>query len=648
MKTRLMLIALGLIVLTGYTRCGIVDPPENPQIISLDPATGCQRGEWQSISRNRWKHVTTGDIIANRDYQRIPDAEVTLEPGQCFKIPDCAGADPLLLGHFRTTGFNFVDPRPAVFSATGESRSSVIGARFIYLFEPPNGQQESITEFLEDQEPEDALFLCARDQAEPTPPDASWRGWVTIGQTAEDKVANGEGANQGYALFRYDIDIKASDSVCGNSSVEAGEQCDDGNPFDGDGCSSLCQIEEPAAVCGNSILELGEQCDDGVEPPTACEYGQLSCQTCTAQCTRRSGDTTYCGDGYIDTQHEQCDDGNTINGDGCDSQCVSEIVPSVCGNGVVEGLEQCDDGNTVTEDCAYGVTGCTVCSDACFEIEGATRVCGDGVVNAPFEQCDDGNTIDGDGCSSACLVPVTASIEITQATLTPDVSFGGQLWPRLTADINVAAVVSTNEALTELTATVINCDPTLVSNCAPVTGLPSAFVEQWSVELPDFTPAVEGRDYSVELSVVDASGRDGMLSSQAPFTVFPPIEGLALQCTKQHDTATGDLTLGFTVIDTGLLPINPATSAQYTLSDIWDARYWLYQRSDASGWALDETDSVRTSFVLINPVEFRAVDDGEYQLIFGGLLGFTEEIQMQTSIRIDTLGGIRDICTSLD
>lgn len=31
--------------------------------------------------------------------------------------------------------------------------------------------------------------------------------------------------------------------VCGNGSIETGEQCDDGNTVDGDGCSNTCQIE---------------------------------------------------------------------------------------------------------------------------------------------------------------------------------------------------------------------------------------------------------------------------------------------------------------------------------------------------------------------------------------------------------------------
>ena len=48
---------------------------------------------------------------------------------------------------------------------------------------------------------------------------------------------------------------------CGNGFVEAeaGEQCDDGNTINNDGCNNSCQTP----VCGNSIVELGEECDDG-------------------------------------------------------------------------------------------------------------------------------------------------------------------------------------------------------------------------------------------------------------------------------------------------------------------------------------------------------------------------------------------------
>ena len=36
-------------------------------------------------------------------------------------------------------------------------------------------------------------------------------------------------------------------AVCGNGTLDAGEQCDDGNTADGDGCSATCQLEGPIA-----------------------------------------------------------------------------------------------------------------------------------------------------------------------------------------------------------------------------------------------------------------------------------------------------------------------------------------------------------------------------------------------------------------
>ena len=39
------------------------------------------------------------------------------------------------------------------------------------------------------------------------------------------------------------IDIGAYEFACGNGVVDLGEQCDDGNRVNGDGCSSACRIE---------------------------------------------------------------------------------------------------------------------------------------------------------------------------------------------------------------------------------------------------------------------------------------------------------------------------------------------------------------------------------------------------------------------
>ena len=46
----------------------------------------------------------------------------------------------------------------------------------------------------------------------------------------------------------------------------------------------------------------------------------------------------YCGDGVVNQSSEECDDGNTVNGDGCDSNCKVEITspPIVAGGKQIE------------------------------------------------------------------------------------------------------------------------------------------------------------------------------------------------------------------------------------------------------------------------------------------------------------------------
>jgi len=61
--------------------------------------------------------------------------------------------------------------------------------------------------------------------------------------------------------------------ICGDGFILSPEQCDDGNIYPGDGCSSLCTVEldfictgQPSictSLCGNGILDGGEACDAG-------------------------------------------------------------------------------------------------------------------------------------------------------------------------------------------------------------------------------------------------------------------------------------------------------------------------------------------------------------------------------------------------
>ncbi len=45
-----------------------------------------------------------------------------------------------------------------------------------------------------------------------------------------------------------EVDVTAS-AVCGNGVVESGEECDDGNTMDGDGCDATCHVEAAACPC---------------------------------------------------------------------------------------------------------------------------------------------------------------------------------------------------------------------------------------------------------------------------------------------------------------------------------------------------------------------------------------------------------------
>ena len=187
--------------------------------------------------------------------------------------------------------------------------------------------------------------------------------------------------------------------ICGNGIVTAGEQCDDGNLVDGDGCQHDCRL--PA--CGNGILDVGEECDDG---------NALDGDGCDRNCQ-----TTRCGNG-VAAAGEECDDGNAINDDGCGNDCRIAASPR-CGDGVVASSEGCDDGDLIDGDgCDRNctITGCgngivtageecddwsRVGGDGCSAVCTLEARCGNGILDAG-EQCDDGNLVNGDGCSAVC------------------------------------------------------------------------------------------------------------------------------------------------------------------------------------------------------------------------------------------------------
>ena len=245
--------------------------------------------------------------------------------------------------------------------------------------------------------------------------------------------------------------VAAAPAVCGDGRVDVGEQCDDRNNANGDGCDFDCS----RTACGNGVVTVGEFCDDANENND---------DLCKTDCTG-----PVCGDGVLWPELEECDDGNPSNTDECTNDCLNARCgdgfwqPAVgedcdgsdpnsvldctsscrlapcrpadvpanpercldddpsndngcpthcritnCGNGIVEDdAEECDDGNDSNTD---------DCTNECLNAR-----CGDGYLRDGFgEECDDGNRDSGDGCSRQCRIVWCSAERIPE---NPDLCF---------------------------------------------------------------------------------------------------------------------------------------------------------------------------------------------------------------------------------
>ncbi len=319
-----------------------------------------------------------------------------------------------------------------------------------------------------------------------------------------------------YILLWFVTQLSAQDipqnrwiNHCGDGVLRAdlGEQCDDGNYLNGDGCSSNCEDEtmvksntslqekvlpksinqtttykvfvmwQPEPKYITTTMTAREVCDAWAENGAVCEPGYGGkCTYCTETCDLVTIVWSVCGDGRVDFEFEQCDDGNTVNDDWCSTVCKKEnrVVVNVESPQVVQGeplalpqpviqvqvvewvkkplpaptqiqtppaptktvqiiewvkkplpaptqvvapvvVEQIVDITPPAQTVQETKQPMTITPLVLSVPTPVLAYCGDGV-RQTWEQCDDGNLTSGDGCSALC------HLEQMKNTLSPQVT----------------------------------------------------------------------------------------------------------------------------------------------------------------------------------------------------------------------------------
>ena len=187
--------------------------------------------------------------------------------------------------------------------------------------------------------------------------------------------------------------------ACGNGVREAGEQCDDGNMEDNDGCNPACEILPVASVEGM-------------------DQDQRFAGALTLERPTHSYRVVLPEEGYIEAQS------GTPNIGACAAPADTRLVllsPSfeVLGQDEDDGPGLCASIDPARDRFArlpageYHVSIQTLGGPlSAYELRLRTLApgCGNGV-RETSEQCDDGNLLDGDGCNANCTFDETVLVE---------------------------------------------------------------------------------------------------------------------------------------------------------------------------------------------------------------------------------------------